>query len=75
MVQIQFSTTIRVLRSDNGGEYINQEFQHYFQQHGLWHETSCSYTPQQNGISERKNIHILETARALLTEVKAPRRY
>ncbi|RVW18851.1 Retrovirus-related Pol polyprotein from transposon RE1 [Vitis vinifera] len=38
----------------------------YFQQHGLLHETSCSQTPQQNGVAERKNWHILETSRVLL---------
>ena len=63
------------MRSDNGGEYINHQFQQYFQQNGLQHEISCSYTPQQNGILEWKNKHILETARALLTEVKVPKKY
>ena len=63
------------MHSDNGREYINHQFQKYFQQHGLQHETSCSYTPQQNGVSERKNRHILEIARALLTEARVPKRY
>jgi hypothetical protein len=42
MVQTQFSSTIKVLSSDNGGKFINHRFQAYFQQHGLLHETSCS---------------------------------
>ena len=42
MVQTQFSSKIRVLRSDNGGEFTNRRFQAYFQQHGLLYETSCS---------------------------------
>lgn len=42
---------------------------------GLYHETFCSQTPLQNGIAERKNRHILETARALLTATHVPRRY
>ena len=45
MVQTQFSSKIKILCSDNGGEFINQRFQAYFQQHGLLHETSCSQTP------------------------------
>lgn len=41
MIQTQFSAPIRVLRSNNGGEYVNHHFRSYFQQHGLIHETSC----------------------------------
>jgi hypothetical protein len=75
MVQTQFSAKIQVLRSNNGGEYVNQQFQTYFQNHGLLHETSCAQTPQQNGLAERKNRHILETARALLIGAYVPSRY
>ena len=42
MVQTQFSTKIQILHSDNGGEFINHQFQTYFQHHGLVHETLCS---------------------------------
>ena len=61
MIQMQFSTKIKILCTDNDGEYVNTRFQAYFQHHGLIHETSYSQTPQQNGIAERKNQHILET--------------
>ncbi|RVX05485.1 Retrovirus-related Pol polyprotein from transposon RE1 [Vitis vinifera] len=71
----QFSARIKILRSDNGGEYVNQQFQTYFNNHGILHETSCSQTPQQNGIAERKNRHILETAHALLINAHVPNRY
>lgn len=40
MIQTQFSTKINILCSDNGGEYVNKEFQAYFQLHGHIHETS-----------------------------------
>ena len=72
MVQTQFSSKIKILRSDNGGEFINKRFQAYFQQHGLLHETSCSQTPQKNGVTKRKNWHILETSRALLLGAMVP---
>jgi hypothetical protein len=42
MVQTQFSAKIQILRFDNGGEYVNQQFQAYLQSHGLLHEASCS---------------------------------
>ncbi|WJX11696.1 Beta-galactosidase 8 [Trifolium repens] len=75
LIQTQFSAKIRVLRSDNGGEYVNQEFHHYFKTHGIVHETTCPQTPQQNGVAERKNRHILETARALLIDSHVPRHF
>ncbi|KAJ7982145.1 Retrovirus-related Pol polyprotein from transposon TNT 1-94 [Quillaja saponaria] len=75
MIQNQFSAKLQILCSDNGGEYVNQEFQAYFQMYGLLHETSCPQTPQQNGVAERKNRHILETARALLIGTNMPCRY
>ncbi|RVX03278.1 Retrovirus-related Pol polyprotein from transposon TNT 1-94 [Vitis vinifera] len=75
MIQTQFSSKLRVLRFDNGGEYVNQCFRTYFKHHGLVHETSCPQTPQQNGIAERKHRHILETARALLHEMHVPPHY
>ncbi|XP_059659238.1 uncharacterized protein LOC132306059 [Cornus florida] len=75
MIKTQFSAKLQILRSDNGGEYDNNELREYFQAHGLCHETTCSQTPQQNGVAERKSRHILETARAFLTAAHAPRRY
>lgn len=75
MVCTQYGATIKVLRSDNGGEYVNKHLKTYFNHHGLIHETSCPQTPQQNGVAERKNRHILETARALLLGAYMPQRF
>jgi hypothetical protein len=75
MIQTQFSAKLRVIQSDNGSEYVNERFRTYFDHHGLIHETSCPQTPQQNGVAEQKNRHILETARALLHGNHVPTRY
>ena len=75
MVNTQFSSKVQMFRSDNGGEYANHQFHDYFEHHGILHETSCSQTPQQNGIAERKNRHVLETTRALLIGAHVPSRY
>ena len=73
MVQTQFSTTIRILRSDNGGEYVNNDFSYYLTNHIILHETTCLQTLQQNEVAECKNRHLLETARSLLIGTSVPR--
>ncbi|GJR41731.1 putative ribonuclease H-like domain-containing protein [Tanacetum coccineum] len=50
-------------RSDNGTEFVNQNMTKFCNDHGILHQTSCAYTPQQNGIAERKHKHLLNVAR------------
>jgi transposase InsO family protein len=75
MVCTQYNAQVQVLRSDNGGEYLSYEFQQYLKTHGIVHQTTCSYTPQQNGVAERKNRHLLEVVRASLIEAHMPLSY
>ena len=68
-IQIQFHVFVQTLRSDNAKEYLSKPFQSFMLQHVILHQTSCVDTPSQNGIVERKNRHLLETARALLFQM------
>ena len=43
--------------------------------HEILHQSSCAYTPQQNGVVKRKNRHLVETARTLLFHHKVPQRF
>jgi transposase InsO family protein len=52
MVQTQFNTKIKVVRSDNGGEYMSSDLGMFFREQGVLHQTTCVDTPQQNGIAE-----------------------
>ena len=66
MIQNQFNAQIQVFKTDNAREYFNSHLESYLSHHGIIHTSSCVDTPQQNGVAERKNRHLLEVARALL---------
>ena len=50
-------------------EFLNSAFKTHLVQHGIQQHLSCPYTPQQNGCAERKQIHVVETARTLASKV------
>ncbi|KAL0418689.1 UNVERIFIED_CONTAM: Retrovirus-related Pol polyprotein from transposon TNT 1-94 [Sesamum radiatum] len=54
LVEKQSGRSIKVLRSDRGKEYNNSEFNKFCEEEGIEHQTTVSYNPQQNGVSERK---------------------
>ena len=61
-----------MLRSDNAKEYFSTPFISFMSQHGILHQSSCAHTPQQNGVAERKNRHLIETAHTLLLHYHVP---
>lgn len=71
----QFNAKIKVFRSDNGGEYTSNKFKEHLAKHGIIHQTSCPYTPQQNGVAERKNRHLMEVSRSMMFHTNVPKRF
>ncbi len=63
------------IQSDGGSEYSKTQFQDYLTSHGILSCISCPHTPQQNGISERKHRHIVETGLALLAQSNLHTKY
>ncbi|KAE8915761.1 hypothetical protein PF005_g28154 [Phytophthora fragariae] len=57
---------VQELRTDNGGEYTSKVFAKYLKDHGIRHQKTVAYTPQQNGLVERANRTIVEMTRCLL---------
>lgn len=59
-----------MLELDIAREFIQGEAKEFYAQHGIRHESCCRDTPQQNGMVERKQKHILETGRTLFFQSK-----
>ncbi|CAL9005789.1 unnamed protein product [Prunus brigantina] len=75
MVELQFGFQIKKLRSDKGSEYTSTEFNKFCEDLGLERQLTVAYSPQQNGVAERKNISIVEMARTMLHEKRMPTKF
>ena len=53
--QNEFELKVKKIRSDNGSEFKNLQVEEFLEEEGIKHEFSAPYTPQQNGVVERKN--------------------
>lgn len=73
LVETQSGETIKMLRTDNGGEYTSKDFKAFCEEFGIVHQLTVPYSPQQNGVSERKNRTVMEMARCMLFEKKLPK--
>nr|GFA75458.1 hypothetical protein [Tanacetum cinerariifolium] len=71
-VENQLGKTIKALRSDQGGEYIRQEFKDYLKAFGIVQQLSPPYTPQHNGVSKRRNRTLLDMLRSMMNLTTFP---
>ncbi|KAM1047539.1 hypothetical protein ACFX2C_026882 [Malus domestica] len=74
-VMNHFKCSIKTLQSDGGGEYMSRLFKQFLDTNGILHLVSCPYTPQQNGLAERKHRHIIETTVTLLSAARLPQQF
>jgi transposase InsO family protein len=74
-VENQSSSRIQAIRSNNGKEYTSSEFNIYCEDAGIEHQLTTSYTPEQNGVSERRNQCIIEMVRCMLHEKNLPKMF
>jgi transposase InsO family protein len=72
LVENQTGKKIRVLRTDNGGEYTSKEFMDFCAREGIRRALTVPYNPQQNGVVERKNRAIVGAVRAMLHDQGLP---
>ena len=71
----QLGIHIKQLRSDRGGEYLSGELKSYLAREGIISQLSSPGTPQQNGVSERRNITLLDMVRSMLSYSSLPKSF
>jgi len=74
-VENESGCKIQILRSDNGKEYTSNSFNSFCEEAGIQHQLTAPYTPQQNGVSKRRNKFILEMTRCMLHEKNLPKKF
>ncbi|KAH9743388.1 hypothetical protein KPL70_003281 [Citrus sinensis] len=75
LVENQSEMKLKALRTDNGLEFCNKEFDEYCQKHGITRHKTVRFTPQQNGLAEMMNRTLIDKTRCLLINSKLPRSF
>lgn len=66
LIKTQFDHTVKILRTDNGLEFVNRQVKELTAAHGIIHQTTVAYSPEQNGSAEREMRTLVEAARSML---------
>lgn len=75
LVEKEIGASICCLRTDRGGEFTSFEFNEYCKVNGVKRQLTAAYTPQQNGVAERKNRTIMNMVRCMLSEKQMPKTF
>ncbi|KAL1207757.1 Retrovirus-related Pol polyprotein from transposon TNT 1-94 [Cardamine amara subsp. amara] len=72
LVEKETGTRIKTFRTDRGGEFVSQEFNEYCANAGIQRHLTTPYSPQQNGVVERRNRTMMEMIRSILKHMRVP---
>lgn len=75
MVEVESGRKLRVLRTDRGGEFTSIEFGEYCADRGVQRHLTAPYSPQQNGVVERRNQTVVQMARSMIKAMGVPNRF
>lgn len=75
MVERSTNRKIKMIRTDNGTEYLNEVFQNELKKCGIKHQKSNVYTPEQNGVAERTNRKLIEKAKCMIFDANLEKPY
>nr|GEY91111.1 retrovirus-related Pol polyprotein from transposon TNT 1-94 [Tanacetum cinerariifolium] len=72
LVEKQTGENLKALRTYRGGEFLSKEFIDFCDEHGIKRELTAPYTPEQNGVAERKNKTVVEMTRSMMKSKGLP---
>jgi transposase InsO family protein len=75
LVEKESGALIGCLRTDRGGEFTSNEFNEFCKINGIRRQLTTSYTPQKNGVAERKNRTIMNMVRCMLCDKQLPKSF
>ncbi|GKA72947.1 zinc finger, CCHC-type containing protein [Tanacetum coccineum] len=71
-IENELRTTLKMFRTDRGGEFNSNEFTQYCKENGIARQLTAPYSPQQNGVVERRNRTIMSTTRCMMKATEMP---
>ncbi|GJV97154.1 zinc finger, CCHC-type containing protein [Tanacetum coccineum] len=74
-VENELRTSLRIFRTDRGGEFTSNEFMQYCKENGIARQLTAPYSPQQNGVVERRNRTIMSTTRCMMKATSMPQNF
>jgi len=75
LVEKENDKSIKILRTDGGGEYTSKEFEAFCTSQGVVHKVTAPYTPQHNGLAERRSRTLLNMTRSMLKQKHLPHKF
>jgi transposase InsO family protein len=72
LVENQLDRNVKALRTDRGHKYLSDEFKQICEEKRIFRQLTITYTPQQNGVAERRNRTLLEMVRSMMVQANLP---
>jgi transposase InsO family protein len=72
LVENKLCTKIKALRTDRGREYLSKQFKNFCDEKGIARQLTIPYTPQQNGVAERRNKTLFDMVRSMMAQTNLP---
>lgn len=74
-VETESDKKLRAIRTDRGGEFTSTAFKLFCEEQGVKRFLTAPYSPQQNGVVERRNQTVVEMARCMLKSMEVPSKF
>jgi transposase InsO family protein len=72
LVENKLSTKIKALRTDRGREYLSEQYKNFCAEKGITRQLTIPYTPQQNGVAERRKRTLFDMVKSMMAQANLP---